>query len=427
MEKQTDGRVIPIPTQAGWNVTRGDALRSHSTAQAQYEMPRVSSERKRFKSRSPRRRRRNTLPSLVLTDQEAQILSGPKDDLAERSWRQAEQTSKAFKRRSRSADALNEMAANINLREAPAGDRASQIAYWRTSVIENPTPSYHVWAADQHSDAQTKQPDLAPIQTFDFGLEKPGGEPTSLEDRINTLEIKVFDFEYAIARLQGHDIPKPLLHAKAPKRRSIHELFPPGSDKSTLSVSPIREPTSFLNSPDESPMPASDAEGPFLPDRTSKATTIRPLTARRLSPPRSRPSSFTPGSTPSQLDELLELINQEREARLKLEQQVCTLQKELEVLRTPVYAEIRPVSYPTPSPESTHETPLAQRTIHRSPRFYPAKSPTTHETSRFSMSDSISTGTATDTEDGFQDVYETPQENRFVFETNRGSPLIGVS
>jgi hypothetical protein len=419
--------VVPIPTQANGNVTRREALGSHGHSEAQYVMPRNSSERKRFKSRSPRRRRRNTLPSLILTDQEAQILSGPKDDLAERSWRQAEQDHRSFKRRSRSADALKELATNMNLNE---GDRASQIAYWRTSVIENPTPSFGAWKSNEQGDTSTKVPELAPIQTFDFGLEKPGSEPATLEDRINTLEVKVFDFEYAIARLQGHDIPKPLLHPKPPKRRSIHELFPPDSDKSTLSVSPIREPTSFLNSPDESPMPAGDPESPFPPDRTSKATTIRPLTARRLSPPRTRTPSCDPPTPSPQIQELMDLIKSEREARLKLEIQVNLLQRELDALRTPVYAEIRS-AYPTPSPESIHETPQ-QRPLHRSPRFYPARSPTAaeKETSRFSMSESISTdtGTGTDTEDGaYMDVYETPQENRFVFESSRGSPLIGVS
>jgi hypothetical protein len=118
----------------------------------------------------------------------------------------------------------------------------------------------------------------------------------------------------------------------------------------------------------------------------------------------------------------MEFIKQEQAARHQLEQQVADLQKELAALRTPVYAEIRPISYPTPSPESVHQTPVAARTLHRSPRFYPQKTP--NETSRFSMSDSLDT--ETDTEDGYQEVYETPQENKFIFETTRGSPLIGV-
>lgn len=423
MEKQADSRVVPIPAQAGGIVTRGEALGSHGTTDAQCNLPRTSSERNRLKS--PRRPRRNTLPSLILTEQEAQILAGPKDDLVSQSWRQAEPTPNKFKRRSRSADALNDMVATFNLKDVQPGDRESQIAYWRTSVLENPTPLYRGWpTGDQADTSTTKPPELAPIQTFDFGLEKFDVQRASLEDRVNTLEIKVFDFEYAIARLQGHDIAKPLLHPKAPKRRSIHELFPSQNEKSTLSVSPQREPTSFLNSPDESPMPAGDHDEHFRPDRTSKATTIRPLTARRLSPHSQTPSSSSHPAS-SQFDQLMEMLKQEQEARRILEQQVIALQKEVEALCTPVYAKIRPMAYPTPSPESVHETPVAQRALHRSPRFYAQKETPVQETSRFSMSDSIDTGT--ETEDGFQDVYETPQENRFVFETSRGSPLIGVN
>lgn len=426
MEKHANSRVIPVPTQAGGNVTRADALGSHRPTDPQNNLPRTSSDRKRLKS--PRHRRRNTLPSLILTEQEAQILAGPKDDLALRSWREVEPMANRFKRRSRSADALIDMVAGYNPKDASPEDRQSQIAYWRNSVLMNPTPEYRGWPAvdDELQTSTTRQKDLTPIQTFDFGLDKPGTQPATLEERVNTLEIKVFDFEYAIARLQGNNIPKPLLHPKAPpKRRSIHELFPPDSEKSTLSSSPAHEPTSFLTSPDESPIPASEQEEQFLPDRTSKADTIRPLTARRRSPRRSpEPSPSTSSRlTTSQFDQLMEIIKQEQAARRQLEEQVADLQRELAALHTPVYAEIRPVSYPTPSPESVHETPVPPRPLHRSPRFYPQKTP--QETSRFSMSDSIDT--ETDTDEGFQDVYETPQENRFTFETTRGSPLIGVN
>ena len=428
IEKQTDSGVVPTPIQAGGKVARGEALGSHCPTDLQGCLPRTSSERKRLKS--PRRRRRNTVPSLILTEQEAQILAGPKDDLVNMSWRRADPMPSRFKRRSRSADALNDLAANFNLTDAPSEDRESQIAYWRTSVLENPTPSYNGFPIDHEAqqESSARPPELVPIQTFDFGLEKPGSEPATLEERVNTLEVKVFDFEYAIARLQGHELAKPLLHPKAqpPKRRSIHELFPSASVKSMLSLMPSQEPTSFLNSPDESPMPSTDHEGSFRPDRSSKATTIRPLTARQRSPPRSRlPSPSLSQLTVAQYDQLMEIIRQEQEARCKLEQQVTDLQKELEVLRTPVYAEIRPISYPTPSPESVHETPVGPRHLHRSPHFYQQKTPQTHEMSRFSMTDSFDT--ETDTEDGFQDVYGTPQENRFTFETSRGSPLVGVA
>jgi hypothetical protein len=453
IEKQTDPRVIPIPSRAVSHGTRGEALASHCPTKAQTNLPRTSSDRKRLKS--PRRLRRNTLPSLILTEQEAQILAGPKDDLAMQSWRQVEAVSNKFKRRSRSADDLHDMAASYNLKDIPPEDRTAQIAYWRTSVLDNPTPSYRWPVKDEDRPDTSRPPELAPIQTFDFGLEKPDSQPATLEERVNTLEVKMFDFEYAIARLQGHDIPKPLLHPKAPpKRRSIHELFPSDTERTSLSSPPLHEPISFLASPEESPMPSGEEER-FRPDRSSKATTIRPLTARRRSPlyssDRDRSRSSSSHLTTSQFDQIMDLLKQEHSMRQKLEEQVAALQKEVALLRTPVYAEIRQ-AYSTPSPESVHETPVQPRHLHRSPRFYSQeKTPTpqhqakeqqraevrgnVEEKSRFSMSDSIDTGmeteeegTETDGEEGsFQDVYETPQENWFVFESVRGSPLVGVN
>ena len=303
-ERQTDPRV----TRNASFVTRASALGSHQPNPDAANLPRTLSERKRLKS--PRRRRRNTLPSLILTDQEAQILAGPKDDLSAKLWRRAEPTEAQLKRRSRSADALNDLVASYVRDENAPRDRASQIAYWRTSIISNPTP---VWPDSRRVDQQQSfeygrdDTKLEPIQTFDFGLTKPEAEPASLEDRVNTLEVKLFDFEYAIAKLQGNDIPKPILYPK-PKRRSIHELFPDNSAKSTLTSSSSggHEPTSFLTSPDESPIPSTEQDESFRPDRSSKATTIRPLTARRHSSRRPNAPSPSPARISSdQFDALM--------------------------------------------------------------------------------------------------------------------------
>ena len=388
-------------------------------------MPRTSLERNRLKS--PRRPRRNTLPSVILTDHEAQTISAPTEDFHAGQWRQREPTDAQLKRRSRSADALNDLVASYGLHHDSAGDLESQKAYWRTSIVANPPPVWHDnQQVEQQQDSKQERDTLKlePIQTFDFGLTKPEDrEPISLEDRVNTLEIKLFDFEFAIAKLQGNDIPKPMLYPKPPKRRSIHELFPQSDSKSASasSLSGPYEPTSFLTSPDESPIPSTEQEETFRPDRSSKATTIRPLTARRQSGRRSTAPSPSPARiSPEQFDALMEMLKQEQSARKRLETQVADLQREVEALRMPVYAEIREITYPTPSPESAHETPLGHRQLHRSPRFGYEKTP--QETSRFSMSE-----LDTDTEDGFQDVYETPQENRFRFESRTGSPLVGVS
>ena len=429
IEKQTDPRVTRRPSQPVGSVTRASALGSHHPDPGTSILPRTSVERNRL--RSPRRPRRNTVPSLILTDQEAQILAGPKDDLSAKLWKRAEPTEAPLKRRSRSADALNDLVASYGRDDSVRRDRESEIAYWRTSIIDYPTPVWPDTRREDHMRSLESGDDSAkpePIQTFDFGLSGPGAETATMEERMNTVEVKLFDIEYAVAGLQGNNHPKPMLYAKPHKRRSIHELFPDSGTKSTLasSSSGSHEPTSFLTSPEESPIPSTEQDESFRPDRSSKATTIRPLTARRRSSRRSNAPSPSPARiSTEQFDALMDAIKQEQAARKRFEQrveaQIADLRQELNALRTPVYAEIRPINYPTPSPESINETPMAHRSLHRSPRFEYEKTPQ-HETSRFSMSE-----VDTDTDDGFQDVYETPQENRYTFETTRGSPLVGVS
>lgn len=348
----------------------------------------------------------------------AQILAGPADhDLTSRVWNQEPPPDGQLKRRSRSADALNRMISDFNFRNARDRDRQSDIAYWRKSVVDNPLPVWSQWqeqsdvAVTSSSRPEEMSSDLPPMQNFDFGLDRPEGQEVTLEDRVNTLEVKVFDFEYAIAKLQGHDIPKPALHQKMPKRRSIHDLFPQEVDSTMTSSSSSHEPTSFLTSPDDSPMPQ---EEPFRPDRSSKATTIRPLTARRRSGARS-PSPVR--ITVDQFDRLMDIIRREQTARRQLEAQVNELQQQVESLRSPVYAEIRETS-DYPSPDSKHNTPGTNRTLRRSPPFSSEKKAA--EQSRFSMSEMDSDSTE-------DDAYETPQDNTFRFEYPRSSPMIGVS
>jgi hypothetical protein len=110
----------------------------------------------------------------------------------------------------------------------------------------------------------------------------------------------------------------------------------------------------------------------------------------------------------------MEFIREEQVARRKLEEQMMELQREVETLRTPVFATIRE-AYPTPSPKSSH-TNTTPRSLHRAPHFQNTNS---KEVSRFS-------GTEVDSDpeevEGFEDVYATPHEGRKTFETARGSP-----
>jgi len=408
VKRQTGTGATQLSSQT-LNAVRSEALSSHSPSMPfetrTADMPEMAANQ----TFSSRRRRRNTLPSVVLTEQEAQTLE--------------------FKRRSRSADALNEL---IEAGEGDPGkqqrDRNDEIAYWRHSALQLP-PLKIERTDSSHLQSQTSQLEeqrsIVPVQSFDFGLPTPDQDPLSLEDRVNTLEVKLFDFEYSLAKLQGYDIAKPTLPTKPSKRRSIHDLFPnPGANrsmKSPLTSSSVNDLT-WLSSPDDSPLPSTEDDHNFLMNRSSKATTIRPSTARRQTPQRSAAPSPSPSRIDTEhYDTLLTLIKEEQAARREMETQILGLQKEVEMLRTPVYAEIRPITYPTSSPESMQEatfTPKA-KTLHRTPAFQLNKTP--HETSRFSMTDGES-----DTDDGFQDIYETPSEKPYTFKTTRGSPMVAM-
>jgi chemotaxis protein histidine kinase CheA len=278
------------------------------------------------------------------------------------------------------------------------------------------------------------------MQTFDFGLGSPETDDISLEQRLGTLEIKIFDFEFALAKLQGHNIPNPRLNLRVnPRpfsRGSVHNIFQQNETNLTLttessndftylssSTSGGEPPLTFLSSPGESPLPSPDDDDLFRPQRASKATTatIRPATARRRSPVRSRDSSPSSIHIPAhKFEALLDLVKEEKVARLRLEEQVKELQQEMESLRTPIFATIRE-AYPTPSPESSqnHSGTPRVKTLHRTPPFQ-IDHPPPAEISRFS-----GTEDSDGEEGGDEDVYETPkEEQRNTFETARSSPRV---
>lgn len=388
----------------------------------------------------PRRGRRNTLPSLVFSDRESGLVPAISewsagDSQQDKKWVKEDYVSDGqLKRRSRSADALNELLRQGGVEPTSKRDRASEIAYWRNSAIQNPVPVFsgqtisvdpvHVPQTVASTDGSEPTSSVVnPLQTFDFGLDGSDKYETSIEQRVNTLEIKLFDFEYAIAKLQGNELQKPILNSRQYQRGSIHNIFPDDTTYPTLTTASSQEfnflsspattthDVTFLSSPGESPPVSPDSDDLFRPQRASKATTatIRPYTARRRSP--RSPSIHL---SAERFETLMGCIREEQEARRKLEEQMMELKREVETLRTPVFATIRE-AYPTPSPESSH-TNTAPRSLHRVPPFQNTNS---KEVSRFS-------GTEADSDpeevEGFEDVYETPHESRKTFETARGSP-----
>lgn len=444
IEQPTRPRLDSAPALGTETIARTTALTSHAT----YQQPESTDQ---SVSIPPRRGRRNTLPSLVFSDKDSSLVPAINNWAVDepsqpKLWVKEDFVSDGqLKRRSRSADQLNELLRRGGVEPSPTRDRAGEIAYWRNSAIAKPVPVYsgqsiavdpvHVLGtASAVEDSEHESSSIVhPMQTFDFGLDGTLRDDSSLEQRVNTVEIKLIDLEYAIAKLQGTDIPKPMSGSAPFTRGSIHNIFlqdkktPTPTSLSSNDVSYLSSPATghdltFLSSPGASPFPSPEVDGMFRSQRASKATTatIRPLTARKRSPRCSRGTS--PSSihiSPDRFETLIEMVREEQDARQKLEVQIMEMQKELDCLRTPVYATIKE-AYPTPSPNSTHQTPDTPRskTLHRTQPFHLGGP---QEISRFSGTE------VSDEEEGFEDVYETPLEKRNTFETARDSPPVAAT
>ena len=437
-ERPEGETVAQAPYEPQSRVTRTSALSSNPPSSIDIVKPSRWEPPSDWKTLFPQRRRRNTLPSIVLSQQEAQLIARALDQkiassdqqIARYSVQSTNETPTVLKRRSRSADALNELAGTLTNQDSRSRDREDEIAYWKHAADQEQTyvgqlaPSPTATAIKRLTrEALTPTQAVGPSeQEFDFSL--PGGtnDSVSLEQRVSTLEIKVVDFEYAIANLQG-TVAEPHASTKTGQRRSIHDLFPDAQFYSGSNPHTSYSET-FLCSPSTSPVRKTKTEFPTQRLRLSRSDTIRPSTAQPHSRPRQsdRNAPLTTHSNHS-FEVIIQLVREEQAARQRLEGQVQALQKEVDDLRAPVYAYIRPAAIPTPSPESKYRTPVAPkaRTLHRAPAFGAnTKAPmTVTETSRFSTTDDGSALSGTDDGDGFQDVYESPEDKRSTFESSR--------
>jgi len=385
--------------------------------------------------------RRNTVPNLLTVQENVEPLVANMRirDTAQRPTTAVERDEPSrpqFKRRSRSANGLADLFHSPRLDTSERQDRAGEIDYWRSSVLEDPIPRTEEQVTSgasmgiheptnprDSSPSRLVQTSVEPIQDFDFGLNKGTDtiQPATLQERVNTLEVKLFDFEFALAKLQGNNIAKPNL-PRRPLRRK------PSRDWSASKRSPSATESSSTNDFSDLSTP-SDLWQPPSPgmrqtvDRASKATTVKPVYRRspsRRSQDSSRPSIHF---TSEQYDTLFKLIEDEKAARHQLEVQVMNLQSEVDILRSADCIYGGPTKYPTPSPDSFRNTTaisgksiLLDRSPQRRLRL------NLHETSRFSMTE---TESDTDAETEFPEIYETPQENNFRFESRSITPIQG--
>ena len=369
------------------------------------------------------------------------------------------------KRRSRSADAF----ASVHDPQRPSPvawrthrRRSDEIQYWRKSVSHIPTLEHetdHPLEGDNQIAEQIGKPfelagDAAPMSflnhgdeegkgehsqrldsdnrdTFDFGMlasTMQQEENIPIEERMVTVEVKLMDLEYAISKLQSSQtasnqaIPQPpdsnvdtapeTSNPLIADRLTGSRQSPISGNKShvgsstTSGGSVSTQPTSLSFS---SPPQQTNIDDPFVDNKvrpTSNATTVRhvpisPIPSERYYPnSEPRPRSSIGGITIDHFTTLISLIRTEQAARHRLELQITDLQRQVKNLQQQQqqYQSQYPLTHsPNNSSFSRPRGWIGDRREDSCRGYGGARRMPSYDDT-------------TSTEDGFQDVYETPTE-----------------
>ncbi|KAI9734655.1 MAG: hypothetical protein M1834_002256 [Cirrosporium novae-zelandiae] len=380
------------------------------------------------------RPRRATIPSVVLSSTEETDLKDAMSKLGVRPRSQdanSEETPEnigyavtsggSSKRRSRSVDALRELAQEHN--SGQWRRRSDEIKYWRASTADGALervpscPEDTTVAETQNPELEdSAKPDhegnglLGDHQSFDFGPTVGNFRnlgTASIEERVTTLEVKMADLERAIVRIQSlmpgarafalGRPPKPAgqrsrsssVSSQTMLKKSEYIRIPryhqsdPQLLKQYASTSDLarvselsRGPPTFLSSPGTSPSSSHLNDSGYQEDKSGT---------------RQKGSTFSSNGIPEDAtltmehyNSLLLLIKREQSARRNLEVQLAHVQQEVKTLRLSP-AIYKSGAYPTHSLD------------------HKGLAPPQSELSAFD-----STGDDSDSDDGYPKVFETP-------------------
>ncbi|KAL1968383.1 hypothetical protein VTN77DRAFT_1912 [Rasamsonia byssochlamydoides] len=327
----------------------------------------------------PRRtpRRRATLPSLVLSDEEARetalsIVAAsstrPGSALSEEPPHTLEGRSRSstqVHRRSQSADALRNLVQRHRMSPIQWRRRSDEMKFWRTSILnldnDHSPQRPQTSTTTGTTTATTEEKQIQPSEDHDTSPQpEPGGAPFNLENliqdsdvtldqRVTTLEVKLMDLEFAIAKIQGTS-DDAFLGAAAD--RTPQKGTASGEQHPSLAHS---QPLSTITS---AASEGSQSSVSLVGDgRQISTDTLRPYTVSSRPPPWQTPSSSTTNLNNISIEQysaLVTLVRREQTARRALEAQVVQLQEEMRHLRQ---AGVLPASpsgtyYPIPSPDS---------------------------------------------------------------------------
>ncbi|GAE00185.1 hypothetical protein NFIA_033380 [Paecilomyces variotii No. 5] len=311
-------------------------------------------------------RRRATLPSLILSDEDARevVSTFTRSDGANGGTEQPSEARRILddlrrkqnldeKRRSRSATALRELARAHQMSPVQWRQGNDERKSWRTSLLGTDVPQV-ITSRPQTASAVVEEREVAPSEAdetepdteaesahYNFGnlLEAmPNDDSITLDQRVITLEVKLLDLELAIAKLQGKDKSR-----KKPSKPVRKGSCPAGQ----LSMS--------YNSGVSDGSGGSSTCG-VCDGRPASTNTLRPSMQPR-GPIWHAPSTTSladmNGITVEQYSALITLIRREQTARRTLETQVSQLQDDIRHLqRVAVGSLTSGTAYPIPSPNA---------------------------------------------------------------------------
>ncbi|KAL4800283.1 hypothetical protein BDV19DRAFT_384638 [Aspergillus venezuelensis] len=315
------------------------------------------------------RQRRATLPSLIFSDDGSRhaleevlhpgkrpsnrkLSPHAKSDPDEVRRRQMRNT----KRRSRSAGALRALAHEHRMspiqwkrRRSVESDYVASTAYGvasdselstrpptRSTVASASKPSADsevpVFEADELEDESSPHPSLPPSLPPNVGeliSSMQTDDNASLEQRLTTLEVKLIDLEFAIARMQSGRAETP---ADSPNQKSSHSTSRRHKrQKSSGNHSPPSSRNSSL-AEEQSPLTSTTAERP-LSTSTIKPSISDIHRARALQAPSMVSLNSDSGAiSVQQYSALVMLLRREQTARRNLEQQVSGMREDIERL-----------------------------------------------------------------------------------------------
>ncbi|RHZ54134.1 uncharacterized protein CDV56_101984 [Aspergillus thermomutatus] len=297
-------------------------------------------------------RRRATLPSLILSEDGRNTMETVFNTDSARysrdrsSHANSDQTdllrreNLRVKRRSRSADALRGMARDHQMSPIQWRRRSTETTYVNSSTFDTssdsemsyrpPTRTTVASAPEPPSESPVegtqKQEELENVTPNIGNLVNcmQHSEDISLEQRLTTLEVKLIDLEFAIARMQNvRAEPSP---AESPKENK--------ASSPTKSRRHVRNKSSaHLQSPGTGELKSDE----FTPDsRPVSTATIRPSNLQRLRTLQTSSSTSLSdfnGISVEQYSALVMLLRREQTARRNLETQVASLKEDIQQLQ----------------------------------------------------------------------------------------------